>query len=309
MSLQGITDQLRDRRISSVIVHQGSSVAVEWHDRGEDAVMPLYSCTKSVLSALIGIAIARGELPGTDEPLRTFFDKAIVGGKEGWQDVTVKQLLTMTPGFDWPDFDKPYKALRRANDPVAFALEQPMAHTPGSAFTYNSGGSHLLSAILTEVSGMSALRYAKRHLFEPLGFRAAKWTERNGVSEGGTGLSLLGHDLVKFGTLYLNQGLWNGEQLLPKAWVVESTAMRHRALLLYDPPIYGGYGYHWWCSPAEQNGLSDCYFAFGHGGQYLMIIPALEAVIMVRKQITKRNDAIQSRDLIFNWIVPMILQK
>src|SRR5690606_3355775 len=123
--------------------------------------------------------------------------------------------------------------------------------------------------------------------------------ERSGISEGGTGLSLLGRDLIKFGVMFLQSGVSEGGQLLSKSWIEYSTTMHHHGLLHYEPPIYGGYGYHWWCSPTDHNGTADCYFAFGHGGQYLMMIPSLEAVIMIRKQITKRNDAILSRRLIF----------
>jgi CubicO group peptidase (beta-lactamase class C family) len=306
MSLTDLEPKLKEWRIDSVIVYQGEHIKEEWHARGEDAVAPLYSCTKSVLSALVGIAIDRGDLTGSNAMIGTYLQSYMTSGDEPWRSITVKQLLTMTPGFDWPDFDKPYKTLRKAQDPISFALSQPIIHTPGQAFTYNSGGSHLLSAILTKATGMSALQYAKRHLFEPLGFSAAKWSERGGVSEGGTGLSLTGGDLVRFGALYLKKGRWGEARLLSGEWVEESTAMSHRGLLHYEPPIYGGYGYHWWCSPTEHNGASDVYFAFGHGGQYLMILPEVEAVVMVRKAITKRNEALYSRKLIFEDILPSL---
>lgn len=275
----------------------------EWHESGEDRIGPLYSCTKSVLSALIGIAIERGFLSGVDQKLGEFFPNA----SEAASVITIEQLLTMTPGFLWPDFDKPYKALRAAADPVTFALEPPVAHTSGGAFTYNSGGSHLLSAILTAATGKSALYFAKETLFEPLQFQAATWSERNGISEGGTGLSLYGHDLAKFGALYMRNGHWKGAQLLSQEWIRRSSSMQHRGLLHYEPPIYGGYGYHWWITPKEHNGCADGYFAFGHGGQYLMNIPSLELTIVVRKTITKRNDAIWSRKLIFEHLIPNML--
>ncbi|MHA6484254.1 serine hydrolase domain-containing protein [Paenibacillus sp. strain BS8-2] len=297
---------LKDWRIESVIIYQGDTCVAEWYERGEDAVRPLYSCTKSVLSALIGIAIDRGDLSGADSRLGSYLKSHIESGSEPWLDVTIKQLLTMTPGFHWPDFDKPYKELRSAQDPVTFALSQPIVHVPGQSFTYNSGGSHLLSAILSHATGMSAMQYARKYLFEPLGFQAAKWTERNGISEGGTGLALTGTDLARFGLLYLRRGRWGPSNILSSSWIDESTALHHRALLQYEPHIYGGYGYHWWCSPEEHNGAMNVYFAFGHGGQYLMILPDIDAVIVVRKRITKRNDAIYSRRLIFEHIVPWL---
>lgn len=306
MSLIDLQPKLTDWRMQSVIVYQGEQVKEEWHAKREDAIAPLYSCTKSVLSSLIGIAIDSGDISSPNDAIGSYLRNYSSSGSEPWLNVTIKQLLTMTPGFQWPDFDKPYKALRKAQDPLAFALEQPMVHTPGQSFTYNSGGSHLLSAIVTQATGMSALQYARSRLFEPLGFSAAKWSERGGVSEGGTGLSLTGGDLVRFGALYLKKGSWGDTRLLSSEWVEESTAMHHRALLHYEPSIYGGYGYHWWCSPAEHNGEMDVYFAFGHGGQYLMVLPEVEGVILVRKSITKRNDAIYSRRLIFEELIPLL---
>ncbi|MBH5316453.1 serine hydrolase [Paenibacillus sp. GSMTC-2017] len=278
----------------------------EWYRHGEDEVGPLYSCTKSVLSALIGIAIDQGELQSLDQKMSDILGCSEIVGAEG-DTITIKHLLTMTPGFDWPDFDKPYKALRASQDPITFALKQPIIHDPGQAYTYNSGGSHLLSAILTKATGMSALQYGKKHLFEPLQFRAAKWSERNGISEGGTGLSLCGQDLAKFGALFIQEGVWEGQRIISGDWIKDSTRLHHRGLMNYEPPIYGGYGYHWWCSPFEHNEMADCYFAFGHGGQYLLMIPEFDLSIVIRKQITKRNDAIYSRKFIFEHLVPALL--
>lgn len=294
-------------QIQSVIVLQGEEWVEEWHESGTDTMGPLYSCTKSVLSALIGIMLERGEIDSIERPICDYLDCA--EWKDSFGDrITIKHLLTMTPGFHWPDFDKPYTALRAATDPVSFALAQPFIHEPGHAFTYNSGGSHLLSAIVSTATGMSALQYAKEHLFQPLDFQAARWSERAGISEGGTGLSLFGRDLAKFGALYMQRGQWMGQRLLSPEWVESSTALHHRGLLHYEPPIYGGYGYHWWISPKEHNGHADCYFAFGHGGQYMMNIPELELTIVIRKKITRRNDAIWSRKLIFEHLVPNAIQ-
>ncbi|MCR2805546.1 serine hydrolase domain-containing protein [Paenibacillus soyae] len=300
-----IEEAARERRIKSYVVYRDGRLLEEWHESGRDAIGPLYSCTKSVLSTLIGIALHRGEIESLRQPISVYLGDVEIGDENG-HPITIEHLLTMTPGFDWPDFDKPYKTFRASQDPVAFTLARPVIHTPGHAFTYNSGGSHLLSAILTKATGQSALQYAERTLFGPLGFRAAKWTERGGISEGGTGLSLYGHDLAKIGLLYLRRGRWDDRQLLPGQWVEEAASMRHRALLHYEPPIYGGYGYHWWVSPQEHNGCADCYFAFGHGGQYLMNIPSLDLTVVVRKKITKRNEAIHARSFIFEHLVPLV---
>lgn len=302
-----IIQQAEEWRIKSIVVASNNRLLEEWHECGIDTIGPLYSCTKSVLSALIGIALDRKEIASVEQPISDYLD---VGDRmdDIRNRITIKHLLTMTPGFDWPDFDKPYKSLRQAPDPVAFALEQPVVHEPGHAFTYNSGGSHLLSAIVTAATGKSALQYAKEHLFRPLHFQAARWSERSGISEGGTGLSLFAGDLAKLGMLYLQKGHWEGNQLLSPDWIESSSSIQHRGLMHYEPPIYGGYGFHWWVSPKEHNGCAECYFAFGHGGQYLMNIPSLALTIVIRKAITKRNDAIWSRKLIFDHMVSKALR-
>ncbi|MFD0959613.1 serine hydrolase domain-containing protein [Paenibacillus chungangensis] len=288
------------------MVMKANAWVEEWHAEEEEALHPIYSCTKSVLSALIGIAIDEGLIGNITQPLSDFSVAHKVNAP--WSDkVTIEHLLTMTPGLQWPDFDKPYRALREAADPIRFVLEQPLAHVPGEVFTYNSGASHLLSAVLSEVTGSTAMLYGKARLFEPLGFRSLVWSEKNGISEGGTGMSLSSRDMALFGALYMNKGLWGGRRLLSQEWIAASTTIKHKGLLQYKPPIYGGYGYHWWCSPIASNGIADAYFAFGHGGQYIMVIPDQELVVVVRKKVTRRNDAVYSRKVIFEHIVPAFI--
>ncbi|MFF2089151.1 serine hydrolase domain-containing protein [Paenibacillus sp. NPDC058174] len=298
-SLHAMEQMLPEWRMKSVVVLRGDRIAWEWHEHGEDRIAPLLSCTKSLMSALIGIAIEEGAIESVEQPIADYF------GAEADPSIRIKHLLTMTPGWDWPDFDKPYKAMKKAADPISFVLNSPLTHSPGAAFTYNSGGSHLLSAILTKATGTSALDYASSKLFRPMGFRKAKWSAHRGVNEGGTGLQLYGRDLAKLGLLYLRGGDWFGNRLLPAGWIEKSTKSHHRALIQYTPPIYGSYGFHWWQSPASQNGVS-CFFAFGHGGQMLLVAPSEQLTVVVRKHITGRNAAILSRKLIMDYIAPAI---
>jgi CubicO group peptidase (beta-lactamase class C family) len=306
--LEAYRQLLSEWKMKTVIVLKGQQLLGEWYESGKDSIGPLYSCTKSILSALIGIAIDKGYLTSMDEPITDYLEHP-PEISEALSQITIKHLLTMTPGFDWPDFDKPYKAFKAAQDPIQFVFEQPLISEPGTAFAYNSGGSHLLSAILTNAVGMPALSFAKDYLFGPLGFHSARWMERRGINEGGTGLYLYGKDLARIGSLFAQNGRFDNKQLLSSAWVEDSTKLHHRGLLQYEPPIYGGYGFHWWHSPESHNGNCDCYFAFGHGGQYLLVAPAHELVIVIRKQVTKRNDAIWSRKLLFEHLIPACIDK
>ncbi|WP_337101260.1 serine hydrolase domain-containing protein [Paenibacillus sp. YIM B09110] len=305
--LESLDEQLRAWKMNTVIVLHNGETAAEWYEHGADTMGSLYSCTKSVLSCLIGMAIDEGRIGSVDDPISDYLEHPAAARLADSSEaaIRIKHLLSMTPGFQWPDFDKPYRALRAASDPIGFVLEKAIISPPGQAYTYNSGASHLLSALLTKAVGVPALDYASKKLFQPLGFRKARWTERDGINEGGTGLSLFGMDLAKFGLLYKLGGVWEGERLLSSEWIDLSTKMHHRGLLHYEPPIYGEYGYHWWRTPASHNGNTDCYFAFGHGGQYLLIAPEHDLIIVIRKTVTKRNDADLSRRLIFEELLPM----
>ncbi|MCM3625827.1 beta-lactamase family protein [Paenibacillus glycanilyticus] len=298
--LEEIMEWLEPWKMTSVMILRDDAIAWEWHAKGEDTVGPLLSCTKSLLSGLVGIAISEGDIRSVDQPVADYFDGIAD------RSIHIKHLLTMTSGWDWPDFDKPYNAMKKSADPIRFVLERPIISDPGNAYLYNSGGSHLLSAILTAATGQSALDYATSRLFQPMGFRQAKWTSHKGINEGGTGLQLYGRDLAKLGLLYLREGDWFGRELIPSSWIQESTKKHHRGLLHYEPPIYGAYGYHWWQSSVEHNGAFDCYFAFGHGGQYLLVAPEERLVIVVRKALAGRNEAVKSRNLIFDHIAGAI---
>ncbi|QAY65709.1 serine hydrolase domain-containing protein [Paenibacillus protaetiae] len=180
--LDKLTKLFAEWKIRSVLVIRDGMLGWEWHHDGRDSLGPLFSCTKSILSALIGIAVAEGAIGHVRQPITDYIRHAAL--REEHAGITIEHLLTMTPGMEWPDFDKLYRSLRDAADPMQFVLNQPIVHQPGHAFTYNSGASHLLSAILTQATGLTALDYATDKLFRPLGFRKARWTENGGVNEG-----------------------------------------------------------------------------------------------------------------------------
>ncbi|EFM12467.1 beta-lactamase [Paenibacillus curdlanolyticus YK9] len=304
--LLGMASKLPEWGMKSVVLVQSGAMVWEWHDKGEDRPLSLYSCTKSVLSMLLGIAMGQGLLQGTDERVADWLEPfRRAGVDERFADITLSHLLTMTSGIDWPDFDKPYRAMRASEDWVQFVAHRPIHQLPGRAFCYNSGGSHLLSAILTEATGVSALSYAAEHLFGPLGIQRAAWSSQGSVNEGGTGLHMSSRDMAKLGLLYLRDGKWGSQTIVPAEWVQASTRAHHKALVHYEPPIYGQYGDHWWVSDGDEQSGSF-YFAFGYGGQYLIVAPSLDAVVVIRKAPTGRNQAIRSRELFHQWIVPIL---
>lgn len=259
--------------------HQFNYQHPDWHPyyMGRE-VHSLQSVTKSVTSALIGIAIGRGEIPGVDVPVLLLLeDYDVEFPDERLETATLEDLLTMRLGIEWHEQDRPIGPenttiqLEFSDDWVEFTLGQPMDSDPGELFNYNSGGSHLMSAILREATGMTAEVYAEEFLFGPLGIDTYHWKrEPAGLSDTEGGLYLEAEDLARFGQLYLDDGVWSGERILPAGWV-EASVTRHVDDVAPDNPNWNaGYGYQWW--RLDRDDL-EVWAGLGYGGQYLLVLP------------------------------------
>jgi CubicO group peptidase (beta-lactamase class C family) len=213
-----------------------------------------------------------------DRPVLDFFPGRTVAHLEDRKRaMRLKHLLTMSAGLDWEEdisFQRHENSATRMSqspDPVQFVLDTPMSVGPGTRFNYNSGGSHLLSAILQTTTGGSALDFAHSRLFEPLGISEVTWAaDAQGVSHGGTGLRMKPRDLAKLGELYRNGGVWADRRIVPEAWVRDAV----------KPQIASAgdnfrYGYQWWL-PA-----SGGYAARGFGGQLLWVLPELRMIVVM----------------------------
>jgi CubicO group peptidase (beta-lactamase class C family) len=252
----------------------------DWHpyyQRGE--LHTLQSVTKSVTSALIGIAIRRGEIPGVEVKALPYFEGYEMANRDPRKaEITLRHLLTMTAGFLWDETTIAYTdprnscALMEASeDWIQFVLDQPMAQDPGQGFVYNSGVSQLLSFILKRATGKEADDYAAEQLFQPLGIESHYWKRTpKGLADTEGGLYLTARDLAKIGYLYLKDGVWEGRRLLPEGWVAASTAPSVEAA-----PSGSGrrYGYQWWLLPRDGKPGVYAYAALGYGGQRLLVVP------------------------------------
>jgi CubicO group peptidase (beta-lactamase class C family) len=210
---------------SLLIVRHGKIVAEAYYAPYFPGIPhAIYSCTKTVTGTLMAIAWKEGLLDSPSHRVLDFFDRhsTLDDQKEA---ITVQSLLDMTSGLEWTE---PLQdagpvsviAMEFSPDWVKFILDRPMSSAPGEVFDYNSGNPHLLSAILAKLTGMSALEYAKSKLFGPLGINQVYWREDpQGISIGGYGLYLQPRDMAKIGYLYLRNGVWEGKQLLPSAWI------------------------------------------------------------------------------------------
>lgn len=251
----------------------------EWHPFYQDSELhTMQSVTKSVTSALIGIAIGRGELAGVDVPLLDFLQAYELGDVDEWQrSLMLRDLLTMRAGIAWDESSVPYTdpanscaRMEGSDDWIQFVAEQPMAHQPGTVFNYNSGASQLLSLIIRESTGKHVDEYAAEHLFGPLGITSYFWKKTpRGFPDTEGGLYLFPRDLAKIGYLYMMDGVWDDVRLLPEGWVQASVERS-----VTDTGWDGiGYGYQWWLIPWEHDPARYAYAALGYGGQRLLVVP------------------------------------
>lgn len=260
--------------LASVIVRNGYIVDEYYKDGyDENSVFVLNSASKSVTSALIGIAIDMGIISGVDVPLSQYFPQVLEKDNEYWQDITIFHLLTHTSGIDMSDTADWYD-WRASENWVQYILDRHITSRPGTVFNYSTGNTHLLSAVLQQASGMTLEEFGKRYLFDPMGMESAGIsTDAQGISDGGNGVSMNIYDMAKFGMLFLNEGEWQGEQLVSSEWVEESITVQ----FVRDSGS-ADYGYQWWVRTFGDNDY-HAYFAQGHGGQYIFVVPEIQLVI------------------------------
>ncbi len=237
------------------------------------------SATKAVVSALIGIAIEQGKIVDASQRLVGYFPgQAIASADERKKAITLQHLLDMTSGLEWIEplsggVNESAVAMGKSGDWVPFILNQPMARPPGEKFSYTSGGSHLLSAVLTRQTGTSTLAFAQQNLFGPLGITDIEWQrDPQGIYTGGFGLQMETRDMAKFGYLYLRGGEWGGKQVVPRAWV--DKAFRASVPMMLSATTDFRYGDQWWALP--QRGIT---MATGFNRQLIIVMPQSDVVV------------------------------
>jgi CubicO group peptidase (beta-lactamase class C family) len=263
-------------RLHSLLITQRGQLLLERYFNGvsPDDLANVKSVSKSVLSALVGIAIDRGYLAGVEAPIGPFFTAELAAqGDHDKARITVQQLLTMQSGLESTS-NGHYAAWTAREDWVAGALHAPLETSPGSQMQYSTGNTHLLSALLTRATGMTTLAFAREVLAEPLGFTLAAWPrDPQGVYVGGNDMNLTPRQMLAFGELYLNGGATQGRQIVPSAWV-EASLQPHAHSPVGDDRDYG---YGWWiCRLAGYVAPH----AWGYGGQFIVLVPDLELVVV-----------------------------
>lgn len=304
--LNGMLERAAKRKFHSVLVVKNGYMVLEanFFPYKSTAMHAVYSCTKSVTSALVGIAIHEGYIAGVDSKVLTLFPGREVKNESSYKDnMTLAHLLTMTTGFEWSetgtyDARNSWIQAARSRDPMGFVLDKEVLHEPGGQFYYNTGATHLLSGVIQQAVGEQLAVYAEEKLFKPMGISEKYWSsDAQGVSMAGSGLSMTPNDMAKFGYLYLREGSWKGEQLVPREWVEESVR-KH-----VDTPtgLAGryGYGYQWWMN--DFGGYS----ARGHNGQYIFVVPEHDLVVVVTGELGISGFLLPER-LMREYIIPSI---
>lgn len=298
--------------LSAMVVVRHGYIVYEGYFNGHDSEVPIHtwSVTKSVTNIATGIAFKEGLLTDFDQTLGELIPEKIPDGADPRvSEITLHHLLTSTTGFQW---DQRINFSRHSEtDVLEPMLLRPLVCDPGACFEYDSVNTNLLSFIIETVSGETMADYLQSRLFDPLGIEEPEWTTmENGSTRGAGGLHLTARDAAKIGFLYLNNGVWDGEQIVTQEWVEISTRKHVDGFSTVNGGNIGGgsYGYQWWV--AEANGY-DLYRATGYGGQFVYVVPELDLVVVTLVAGTVRESPeLQQRTgpIIDDTVIPSVLR-
>ena len=264
------------------------------------------SAGKSVTSAVVGIALDQGAIPSIDQPILDYFPELESLATPEKRVITIRHALMMSSGLNWNEDEVPYtdpandaEQMTASENPINYLLSKPLSVSPGSEFYYNSGLPMLLGMVVARSTGEPYGAYALKMLFEPLGIEEVEWASYSNWdsipeltwesekpwatnTDPGGNVWMRARDFAKFGSLFLNRGRWKDKQILPEAWVREST--RRRFTLTKYGERFGdlGYGYLWWLEVHETDlGETEVFAALGNGGQRIFVVPSLDMVVVI----------------------------
>ncbi len=260
-----------------------------WINNTDESRHVLHSTSKSVTSALVGIAIDQGFIASTDVG---FYDLFSYGAYDNWDprkaDMTLEDALTMRLGIEWDEWSLPYT--NPANDLVFLEntnadwtkalLDLPITSDPGTTFAYNTAATIAIGQAVENATGIPLADFANQYLFYPMQITtAAWWRSPTGLPVGGSGLFLRVRDMVKFGQLYIDDGVWQGEQLISPEWIADSVTRR---VDISSWATYSeAYGFQWWLDDLFHSGSGpvETWVTSGYGGQYIFCVPSLDLVV------------------------------
>jgi len=290
-------------RIRSLLVSHRGEAVLERYFNGARATSQanIKSAAKSVISALTGVAIARGLLPGVHAPIAPYFPELTRPGADPRKrKITIEDLLTMRSGLRSTS-GRNYGAWVKSRNWVRYVLERPLVSSPGEQMEYSTGNTHLLSAILAKVSGKDTWAFAQEALGEPLGIALARWTrDPQGVYFGGNEMLMTPRQMLRFGELYAGRGMSDGRQIIPASWVDASFIPRGRS-----PISEQLYGYGWWIGEIADRPV---YFAWGSGGQYIFVIPTVDLVVVTTSSVDTSAGRRRQHHVVYDLVEDLIVR-
>lgn len=270
--------------VRSLLIQQHGKLVSEDYFNGRRANQPynIKSASKSIIGLLVGIAIEEGFISSINEPISTYFPEYFEANPDPQKKaITVRNLLTMQAGLRSTSSGN-YGAWVLSSDWVKYTLDQPFVEEIDGRMVYSTGSTHLLSVIIAKASSMNTKRFAEKYLFDPLDITVGGWDrDPQGFYMGGNNLALTPRDLLKIGQLLLDDGKYKGKPIIPHHWIVDS--FQTYTYSNYNPY---GYGYQWW---NQKVGGYHILFAWGHGGQYILMIPELDAVVVITSSVTSES--------------------
>jgi len=287
-------------RLHSLLVSRRGELVLERYYNGARATRPanIKSASKSIISALVGVAIDRRLMAGVDTPIATYFPELKKDRDPAKQRITIEDLLTMRSGLETTS-NRNYGGWVQSRNWVQHALGRPMFSEPGTQMEYSTGNTHLLSAILTRATGTSTWQFANDTIGRPLGIAIPRWPQDpQGIYFGGNDMLLTPRQMLAFGELYLNRGRVNGRQIVPEAWIDRSFVARGRSYWSDQE-----YGYGWWI---REVGGHRTHYAWGFGGQYIFIVPDLQLVVVTTSASTVAEDRRSHRRNVFDLVEYLI---
>jgi CubicO group peptidase (beta-lactamase class C family) len=289
-------------QLHSLLVSSRGELILEHYAPGRRAsrLANVKSASKSIIAALVGIAIDRRLISGVDQPIVSYFPELRRETDPRKQTITIEDLLTMRSGLESTSGGN-YGPWVKSRNWVRYVLERPLVSEPGTAMEYSSGTSHVLSAILTKATKMSTWQFAQQAIAKPLGFSLAQWPrDPQGIYFGGNEMLLTPRQMVFIGQLYLNGGQVGGRQVVPRSWV--ETSCVPRTTSRWNPDRH--YGYGWWIT--EVNGHKAC-FAWGFGGQHIMVFRELGLVVVTTSSTSVSDERWGYRRQLFDLLAQYIL--
>ena len=266
--------------LSLIICREGTIVAEEYTNcksYGADSIKNIMSVTKTFTGVLVGLALEKGYIESLNDPISKYLIGIVTFPDNVKANITIDQLLKMSFGHSWNGTSSAslYNTWANTQDHLQYIIDLPLVAAPGTVFNYSDGASHLLSVIITQATGINTLDFAREFLFSPLGITKLRWSKDDkGYPNGAASLQIMPKDMVKFGNLILNKGIYDGKQVVPESWINTMTTVKISTN--NDVPYGPEYGYQIWLGTESGHRY---YMAMGWGGQFIIMVPDLQLVV------------------------------